>query len=48
MEYSELDHYYTYHVVSAQEGIFPGKFINYYSTLRLYRVTDGNRYQSVL
>ena len=43
VEYSAKKHFYTYHIVHIDEGLLPGKFINYYATIRLHKVTDGNR-----
>jgi hypothetical protein len=41
--YSEIDHSQSYYIVSKDEGIFPGDFINYHATFSLKKVTDGNK-----
>eukprot|EP01087_Luapelamoeba_hula_P011002 TRINITY_DN2954_c0_g2_i1.p2 TRINITY_DN2954_c0_g2~~TRINITY_DN2954_c0_g2_i1.p2 ORF type:complete len:150 (+),score=34.11 TRINITY_DN2954_c0_g2_i1:120-569(+) len=40
--YDNVNHSYTYAIITAEDGIFPGKFQHYTATLTLKAVTDGD------
>lgn len=39
---SMQEHYYTYEIVKIDEGIFPGKFVNYQARLSFKSVSETN------
>jgi hypothetical protein len=36
------EHFYTYHIVHLDDGLFPGEFINYHARLSFKPVTAKN------
>ncbi len=41
--YNSLKYMYTYQTVAVEDGIFPAPFWNYFGTVRLYEITQGNK-----
>ena len=48
LEYSRPTTFIPTTLFMSNDGVFPGKLSNYHATLRLHRVTDGNRYNKTL